>query len=372
MKKVAIAIITHKNLLNEYEQLSLQSLLRVYSIKFDIYVVIPESLDGKIYREQGIKEIKLPDIWFSTYRKYNELCLQTMLYTFFINYEYLLLYQLDGFAFYDKLEYFCDLNYDYIGAPWEYGNFWYKNQDETIWYVGCGGVSLRKVETFLTITQLDEVIEQSSYEPEDMVISSLYEKIQIAPIKVAKKFCVTEYYDSLENSIPMFLHWYDHMDSKFYRDAIRKAGYDLPEKISYLIDWDCMKMQKYIKYWLNEFKVEAVKNALETLAGKVVDKCYIWGTGSNAVLITKMFRELGINIIAYIDNDIKKRAMPFMGKKVLSYLEVMHLDIFLFISPSDSDSIVRQLEDEKLKKNINYLIWKDFVLESGLCKGGLS
>ena len=35
----------------------------------------------------------------------------------FLEYQYMLIYQLDAFVFEDKLDYFCELGYDYIGIP---------------------------------------------------------------------------------------------------------------------------------------------------------------------------------------------------------------------------------------------------------------
>jgi hypothetical protein len=276
---------------------------------------------------------------------------------------------LDGFTFYDNLEYFCNLNYDYTAAPWEYGNFRYKNQKETIWYVGCGGVSLRKISKFIELTGCTEVKKQAAYESEDMIIVSS-SGVNVAPVDVAREFCVTEYYDSVREKLPMFLHWINHMEDEGYRSEIRKAGYNLPDTVPYHVQWNKRKRMELTHYWISEYSINCISNAIVEMTGRQIDKCYVWGTGANAIIITRMFRELGIEIEAYIDNDEKKWESFFMDRKVLNP-SLVHKKMFVFVSPSKSDSIVLQLINLNFKKNKEFITWKEFVVVSGLFKGGM-
>lgn len=65
-------------------------------------------------------------------------------YEKFLSFYYILIYQLDAFVFYDALEFFCSLGYDYIGASVAYSSWYgYKEKNPR---VGNGGFSLRKVK----------------------------------------------------------------------------------------------------------------------------------------------------------------------------------------------------------------------------------
>lgn len=369
---VAIVIVTHKSELNETEKISLDSLVNVFKGHRDIYVILPESVDGEIYTCIGIEVIKVEDIWLSSYRKYNEFCLQPHFYEHFVKYKYILLYQLDGFVFCDELDYFCNLEYDYIAAPWKYGNFWYKNQNETIWYVGCGGVSLRKVTSFIDFTNSEEIKKQSLYEPEDMVISSSRRKLKIAPLEIAEEFCITEYYDSMADRRPMMLHWFDHMDEKSFIDEIHRNGYNLPKTKYKDIIWDRDMHLEIVKFWTNEFSITNIANSIDLLSGRKVKHVYVWGTGNNSLFITKLLRDLDIEVIAYIDNDEDKRKKLYFEKKVMSIDDVVQRGELIFVSPTKSDEIEIQLNNSGYVKNRDYIIWRDFIKSSQLFRGGIS
>lgn len=86
--------------------------------------------------------------YFDGIKGYNSLCLSKEFYSRFSTYNYMLIYQLDAYVFYDNLSDWCSMGYDYIGAPWfeNYGNHENGNQ---LWAVGNGGFSLRKIDWFI-------------------------------------------------------------------------------------------------------------------------------------------------------------------------------------------------------------------------------
>ena len=62
------------------------------------------------------------------------------------------MYQLDCLVFSDRLEEWCGLDLDYIGAPWiQHKDAPYAGMPEYEGKVGNGGLSLRKIESFLKI-----------------------------------------------------------------------------------------------------------------------------------------------------------------------------------------------------------------------------
>lgn len=122
--------------------------------------------------------VRFDDSYFSSIQGYNYLMLSEEFYEAFLPYEYILIHQSDAFLFNDNLGYWCNMGYDYIGAPWLkpkkmkkgkfYNNFLYRiipnsfpktnkrKVQECYNTVGNGGLSLRKVETCLTILKQEK------------------------------------------------------------------------------------------------------------------------------------------------------------------------------------------------------------------------
>lgn len=86
--------------------------------------------------------------FFASIAGYNLLMLDKSFYQRFSCYQYLLIYQLDAWVFRDELDYWCDMGYDYIGAPWieekDEGNIVFAG-------VGNGGFSLRRIQHFIDV-----------------------------------------------------------------------------------------------------------------------------------------------------------------------------------------------------------------------------
>ncbi len=76
---------------------------------------------------------------------YNRFCLSLELYDRFVQYDYMLIYQLDAWVFYDALNFWCKQEYDYIGPP--FFDDW-SSKGKKIVGVGNGGFSLRRISFF--------------------------------------------------------------------------------------------------------------------------------------------------------------------------------------------------------------------------------
>lgn len=145
-----VVIIAYSPNPSDLEIASFKQCLRILNTH-SISIACPASLDTKIYREISAKyEIRLSfeyfeDSWFKSVSSYNSLMLNPEFYRRYTAYEYLLLYQLDAWVFADQLNYWCELGYDYIGAPW------FTDGGELLPVSGNGGFSLRRVRSFLTI-----------------------------------------------------------------------------------------------------------------------------------------------------------------------------------------------------------------------------
>ena len=60
----------------------------------------------------------LDDSNFRSVWTYNNMMLSPWFYNMFVDYEYMLICQIDAYVFSDQLDYWVSLGYDYIGAPW--------------------------------------------------------------------------------------------------------------------------------------------------------------------------------------------------------------------------------------------------------------
>lgn len=167
----AIVIPVYKADLSETEKYSFYQCLRILH-KHDIILVVPKGLKPD-YLESNIK-VKVVEFdpgYFDGIAGYNRLLLSDLFYQRFLNYDYMLIHQLDAFVFKDELHYWCEKDYDYIGAPWlntenPVGKFLQsfnsnlKRRSPTFYNVGNGGFSLRKTKTFFEVAQeLKETIE---------------------------------------------------------------------------------------------------------------------------------------------------------------------------------------------------------------------
>jgi len=150
LSKVAVVIPAYKENLSPTEEISLCQLRRVLPSCKKIFAV-PEGLKptyGGL--EEGFDVQEFPKEYFESLKGYSRLLLTKDFYNRFADYEYILIHQLDVFLFEDKLLEFCDMGYDYIGAPYPKFDFtWHLVGAQ----VGNGGLSLRKVSSCLNLIE---------------------------------------------------------------------------------------------------------------------------------------------------------------------------------------------------------------------------
>jgi hypothetical protein len=120
---------------------------------YDIFFAYPEGMDTSYHQElntqilfKSFAKSFFDDIW-----AYNILMLSRCFYEAFDKYDYLLIYQTDSYVFRDDLKNWASLAYDYIGGI-SFVNSANKSVNELqISYPGNGGLSLRKVESFMSV-----------------------------------------------------------------------------------------------------------------------------------------------------------------------------------------------------------------------------
>jgi hypothetical protein len=175
----AIVIPVYKPTLSIFEAIALEQCKKILA-EYDIVIIKPNNLDISTLNvdlPSSSKAISFDDHYFRSVHDYNNLMLSSAFYHQFLNYEYILLHQLDAFVFKNDLEYWCNTGYDYIGAPWlperKLGRFKsakesirsflhkkynFKDKDglidtgrQVFKAVGNGGLSLRRVQKFYQI-----------------------------------------------------------------------------------------------------------------------------------------------------------------------------------------------------------------------------
>jgi hypothetical protein len=171
-KPVAVVIPFYRDTLSESEAISIKQCFKVLS-KHPIICIKPSSL-SLVKAEEHFSfshTVTFDDDFFDGIQGYNRLMLSSRFYKAFLEYEFILLYQLDAFVFRDDLLYWCNQGFDYIGAPWirdrEYSDIvkMLKSKFQTFYHtkynvykeglpsnmqfenkVGNGGFSLRRVK----------------------------------------------------------------------------------------------------------------------------------------------------------------------------------------------------------------------------------
>lgn len=159
MSKVAIVIPVYKNELSPYEVISLQQCFAILN-NYPIIFICPKNMEmGLFHQEHKSKAVFLffDNNNFESIITYNRMMLSVWFYSYFINYKYILIYQLDCFVFKDELMYWVDKGYSYIGAPWFVGD----SSDESVndfFGVGNGGFSLRNVKDSIRVVKSNRKI----------------------------------------------------------------------------------------------------------------------------------------------------------------------------------------------------------------------
>ena len=236
MQKIAVVIPTYKDELNLLEKISLDRCRKVLS-KYPLIFFAPEGKNFS-YFEPTDNVVHFPPQFFQSVKTYNFLMLSPGFYETFADFEYILIYQLDAFVFYDALEYFCSLGYDYIGATFTSLSPWYRGIRKLITRVGNGGFCLRNVKACLNVllNHPDWINQLLSLNHNEDIFFSYCGKrddcdFRVAPVNVAYKFSADFYPTRVVKKnggkLPFGCHaWYkQHAD--FYVEVFQQFDYDL-------------------------------------------------------------------------------------------------------------------------------------------------
>jgi len=165
-RRTVVLIPLYKQSMTLSEMFSFKNTLSVLS-KHDICVVCPKRLSDylSVLKKETLLNFDVEyfaDRYFSDLRGYNHLLMSAGFYLRFDSYEYILIVQTDALVFSDQLEEWCDRNYSYVGAPWFQG-IECPDLPLSLFGVGNGGFSLRKVRDFIKVLSFPKYIPYVSY-----------------------------------------------------------------------------------------------------------------------------------------------------------------------------------------------------------------
>ena len=193
MEKCCVIIPIYKEYdrLSSFEKKSINNVIMKMS-NWDIYIICPKEINVDTYKKVGIVNfIYFDKSFFRSVNAYNELMLSPFFYETFSDYEYMLIAQTDSYIFEDKLQYFIDCGYDYIGGLHyinEGTNVYHPNVDKKM-INGNGGFSLRKTDAFIKASQNIKKDLNNKWDWEDVLYSYWYkDHMNIAPDNIALKF----------------------------------------------------------------------------------------------------------------------------------------------------------------------------------------
>lgn len=276
MQKSVIIIPVFKEDMDKYEEISFVQAIKIFHDK-DITLIAPSGLSVEKYLDHSQGDIKFkffPGKHFRSVATYSKLLLEPQFYKQFVDYEYMLIYQLDAFVFSDRLDYWCEQGYDYIGAPWYWGCK-EKPDERGLWQTGNGGFSLRNIFSTIKLLERDqkhffsrkEILEEySRFHPinkalklpyllarlngrgntsmnyikttkysEDRVFATLAQNAcssyRMAPVEDAIKFSFEcdprNMYKLNNNQLPFGCHGWYRYDLDFWKPFIEAEGYEL-------------------------------------------------------------------------------------------------------------------------------------------------
>lgn len=224
MLNCSIIIPIYTSQLSTPEKASLVQLNKVFNGKYDIAIVCPNNVDITNIKEllggyNNIQKIVFDDDYFVNRMTYGKMVSAPLFYERFIDYEYILIHQLDCWVFRDELEYWCEQGYDYIGAPFFIKWFVDRNRQ-----VGNGGFSLRNVKSCLNYLKVNNDPNLPHYGTDDGFFAANYgDLLKIPNVDTACLFSLETFPRELYNKtgkLPFGCHAFLRYDWTFWKEFI--------------------------------------------------------------------------------------------------------------------------------------------------------
>lgn len=236
-KITAIVIPIYKQEMSSSEQISFERALKVFP-ENDIIIVSPKSLnlDDYLALSSNLKIETFDDYFFGDIAGYNQLMLSVKFYKRFLNYQYILIYQLDAYVFENQLDYWEKANYDYVGSPWLISPPIASNKKPKVNIqhcfvnrVGNGGLSLRKVKTHYWTMIFYWILIKFFPLNEDMFLGILMDFINpffkkpkaMEALKFAFEMQPRQSFELNNYQLPFGVHAWEKYDPEFWKEWIK-------------------------------------------------------------------------------------------------------------------------------------------------------
>lgn len=228
----AIVVPVYRTELSSLERLCLMRLRHLFPV--NVYLAAPKGLFlGEYLNLWPELQIKVFDpAYFASVKTYNKLMLDPRFYESFAGaYDWMLIHQLDAFLFHGDLESFCEMPFDYFGAPWLPGQLVHPLIHKgyllkllgTRVSVGNGGLSLRRLRPTLELLTAPEAKPHRWEANEDGFFAywgRRSRKFKSCPMEVAARFAFEAHPEALYalngNTLPLGCHGLPKYSQKFY------------------------------------------------------------------------------------------------------------------------------------------------------------
>lgn len=362
-EKVAVVIPYYHSTLTELEKISFRNCLSILG-RYPIILVVPEKIPKEEYpKEAGLQYEIVSDAWLESVASYNQMMLSKEFYSRFVQYEYILIFQLDAFVFSDLLTQFCDMGYDYIGAPWING-MKDLNNEKGAHYVGNGGLSLRKNSAFLDILNKEDMEYIDEHEDFFWACHDSY-KFRVAPMEIALKFAFEKHVQTcfrLNNwEIPFGCHAWEKYNFSFWKPYFDRMGYRINLPVTEELDEE---YKEEIDYHYLDSDARCIDKCINDLRLDKRNRIYIFGAGGIGKECCWLIQKSkGLNITV-VDNNDKLWGEYLWDKKIEppEILECAEKKGFIIIAvKAAKQEILSQLERYGYEYGRNVIFYDELI-----------
>lgn len=364
-EKVAVVIPFYHSELTKYEEISLQNCLKVLG-SYPIIILLPQCLSEKKFESySNVRYEIVPDLWLESIESYNQMMVSKEFYIRFTQYEYILVFQLDAFVFTDLLGQFCDMKYDYIGAPWINGIKDLSTEEKGVYFVGNGGFSLRRISAFIHILNEEAI---SHIDVHEDFFWSKHDSIQfrVAPVEVALKFSfeknVRKCFMLSGYTIPFGCHAWEKYDFEFWKPIFESMGYSI--NLELIQDLDKKYIDEIDYHYLDSTE-ELIDRCINILQHKGNQNIIcIFGAGYVGKECCWLLQKSKTKNIIIVDNNNHLYGKTLWDKKIVSpkILQELKNDVFIIIAVKEvKQEILVQVEKYGYRYGENVIFYEELV-----------
>lgn len=397
MKQVVVVIPIYREKLKPSEKASLAQVRKILG-KYDICFMAPERM-RMFLQEEGCMVEYWPDDCFESTRTYSHLLLMDEFYSRFASYEYMLLYQLDAFVFFDRLQEFCLLGYDYIGAPMPHWTGWKRTK------VGNGGFSLRNISACLEVTRNKQEIYKRTGRGKEFEFAEdkffgycgYDEQINFTTpdagtaLRFAVEYDVMKAYSRLsKDTLPFGCHawskaWYWRIWAPFLKDFISNWNEIKEGELSLLQEdtYRAARRKALMRFLMKRFCKKTDKVLHDAMMERMIPSSaeyMLWGGGQIGKELLALFGVYPRKIKCIIDMKYCKKDIN--GIKVIRPEDALknrsNCKIIVSVTiPKYVEEIVSYLNRVELRRYKDYILYSDLLEEliklywqKSVCKWG--